>query len=56
VIVGVGISPNTQPAAEAGLKADNGVVVNAALATPGLPSTHGDWPTPGRPLDQPREA
>jgi 3-phenylpropionate/trans-cinnamate dioxygenase ferredoxin reductase subunit len=33
VIVGVGISPNTQLAAEAGLNVDNGVVVDAALAT-----------------------
>jgi 3-phenylpropionate/trans-cinnamate dioxygenase ferredoxin reductase subunit len=38
VIVGVGVSPNTQLAVEAGLKVDNGVVVDAALATsdPGI--------------------
>jgi 3-phenylpropionate/trans-cinnamate dioxygenase ferredoxin reductase subunit len=33
VIVGVGVSPNTQLAVDAGLKVDNGVVVDAALAT-----------------------
>jgi transaldolase len=38
VIVGVGVSPNTQLAADAGLKVDNGVLVDAALATsdPGI--------------------
>jgi 3-phenylpropionate/trans-cinnamate dioxygenase ferredoxin reductase subunit len=38
VIVGVGINPNTQLAADAGLKVDNGIVVDATLATsdPGI--------------------
>jgi 3-phenylpropionate/trans-cinnamate dioxygenase ferredoxin reductase subunit len=38
VIVGVGINPNTQLAADAGLTVDNGIVVDATLATsdPGI--------------------
>jgi 3-phenylpropionate/trans-cinnamate dioxygenase ferredoxin reductase subunit len=38
VIVGVGIDPNTRLAADAGLKVDDGIVVDAALATsdPGI--------------------
>ncbi len=33
VIVGVGITPNSEPAAEAGLKVDNGVVVDERLCS-----------------------